>query len=53
MVQIKAPNNINAKNRINLGANVLYQAGKTITLNVEFLVENGAIFKAQMGGCNN
>ena len=53
VVQIKAPNTINATNKINTGANILFQAGKTIYLNPGFIVEQGAIFIAQMGGCNN
>ncbi len=53
VVQIKAPNTINANNRINAGANVLYQAGGFIALSAGFMVENGAVFKTQMGSCNN
>jgi hypothetical protein len=39
-------------NIINPGSNVLYRAGKSITLNPGFKANAGAVFKAQIGGCN-
>ncbi len=39
-------------NTINSGSNILYRAGKSITLNPGFIANSGAVFKAQIGGCN-
>ncbi len=39
-------------NTINSGSNVVYRAGKSITLNPGFKANSGAVFKAQIGGCN-
>jgi glutamine cyclotransferase len=47
----KTASNIIASNHVTSG-NVLYQAGTFIELNPGFKVESGAIFKAQLGGCN-
>ena len=34
-------------------ANVIYDAGKSITLNPGFEVKNGSVFKAVIDGCGN
>lgn len=47
----KTSSNIIATNFVTSG-NVLYQAGTFIQLNAGFKVENGVVFKAQLGGCN-
>ena len=49
---IKVTNFINATNSINAGTDILYQAGKYIDLKTNFEAKTGAIFKAQIGGCN-
>lgn len=51
----KASNTINASNQIkknNLPSKANYQAGKSVTLNPGFLVENGTVFKIEIKGCN-
>lgn len=49
---IKATNFITATNTINPNTDILYQAGKYIDLKTNFEVKTGALFKAQIGGCN-
>ena len=49
----KAAMTINATNKVNSGANVGYQAGKSITLNPGMEIKNGAVFKAEIKGCND
>ena len=49
---IKATNFITATNSINAGTDILYQAGKYIDLKTNFEAKTGAVFKAQIGGCN-
>ncbi len=41
-----------ATNKVTNTANVTYQAGKSITLNPGFRADAGAVFIAQLGGCN-
>ena len=48
----KATNFITATNTINTNTNILYQAGKSVVLNPGFEAKSGAVFKAQIGGCN-
>lgn len=43
---------VNQINVINSSTNVTYRAGKAINLNAGFRVNNGAVFKAEIGGCN-
>jgi hypothetical protein len=52
-VSVKVNNTINATNKI-LGntSNIIYQAGKSITLEPGFNVEANAIFKAIINNCN-
>ncbi|MGL4632831.1 MAG: 3-coathanger stack domain-containing protein, partial [Leadbetterella sp.] len=40
------------KNKISGTANVTYQAGKSLTFEPGFVVESGAVFKTEFGGCN-
>jgi hypothetical protein len=47
----KAANIINATTRITSAVNITYQAGKTIVLMPGF--ETGAVFKAEIQGCDN
>ena len=49
---VKANNFITANNTINAGTDILYQAGKYIDLKTNFEAKTGALFKAQIGGCN-
>jgi surface protein len=43
---------ITATNKITGTANVIYRAGKSITLDVGFKADNGTVFKTEFGGCN-
>ncbi|MDZ7935267.1 MAG: hypothetical protein U5M51_09940 [Emticicia sp.] len=47
----KATTTINASNKVTSPANVTYQAGNSILLTPGF--ESGAVFKAEIQGCNN
>ncbi len=47
----KAVSTINASNKVTSPANVTYQAGNSILLTPGF--ESGAVFKAEIQGCNN
>ena len=51
-IHVKANNFIMAANKVNTQTNVLYQAGKSVVLNPGFEAKSGAVFKAQIGGCN-
>ncbi|WP_435353923.1 ELWxxDGT repeat protein [Emticicia sp. SJ17W-69] len=44
---------IAAANKITNTAKVTYRAGKSITLHSGFMVDSGAVFKTEFGGCNN
>lgn len=44
---------INANNQILSGANVKYNAGGSIILTNGFKADNGTVFKAYIGGCND
>jgi glucose/arabinose dehydrogenase len=48
----KASQNINATNLIQSPSTIVYQAGTSIELNPGFKTTQGAIFTAQIGGCN-
>jgi Concanavalin A-like lectin/glucanases superfamily len=39
-------------NIINSGTNIIYKAGKAISLNSGFKANSGSVFKAEIGGCN-
>lgn len=52
IVTHEASNNITATNLIKQNTQVLYRAGQSISLNPGFQVTSGAIFTAQIGGCN-
>lgn len=43
---------ITATNKITGTANVIYRAGKSITLKAGFKADNGVVFKTEFGGCN-
>ena len=43
---------ITATNLITGTAKVTYRAGKSITLNPGFKIDNGTVFKTEFGGCN-
>ena len=43
---------ITAINKITGTANVIYRAGKSISLEPGFVAENGTVFKTEFGGCN-
>ena len=47
----KAVDSINASNKISSTANVVYQAGKSVLLTPGF--ESGAVFRAEVKGCDN
>ncbi|MFY7908453.1 MAG: 3-coathanger stack domain-containing protein, partial [Emticicia sp.] len=49
----QASQTITATNKVNSTANVIYQAGKSITLNTGFEAKAGTVFQAQIGGCGN
>jgi hypothetical protein len=49
----KAALTITATNKVNGGANASYQAGKSITLNPGTVINSGAVFKAEIKGCND
>lgn len=51
-IHVKATNFITATNKISSATDVLYQAGKSVVLNPGFEARSGAVFKAQIGGCN-
>lgn len=51
-LHVKATNIITATNKISGGTDILYQAGKAVVLNPGFEARSGAVFKAQIGGCN-
>jgi hypothetical protein len=42
-----------ATNKVSSGANVSYQAGKSITLSPGTEISNGSVFKAEIKGCDN
>ncbi len=50
--QIKAKNTIVAYNTIGSGADVLFQAGKSVTLTHGFRADSGSVFKVQIQECN-
>ncbi len=41
-----------ASNQVRNNVNVTFRVGKSITLNPGFVVNNGAVFKTEFGGCN-
>ncbi len=43
---------INATNKIGNGANIIYQAGASVTLKSGFQADSGTVFKAQIAGCH-
>jgi large repetitive protein len=43
---------ITATNKITGTANVIYRAGKSISLDAGFKADNGTVFKTEFGGCN-
>ena len=47
---VSPPNIVISTNNSN---NLTYKAGKAVTLNPGFSIENGAVFKVQIGDCNN
>ncbi|HLO46041.1 MAG TPA: YDG domain-containing protein [Leadbetterella sp.] len=49
----KAGMTIIATNKVSSGANVSYQAGKSITLSPGTEISNGSVFKAEIKGCDN
>ena len=49
----KAAMTISATNKVTTGANVGYQAGKSITLMPGMVISSGAVFKAEIKGCND
>jgi hypothetical protein len=49
----KAGMTIIATNKVSSGANVSYQAGKSITLNPGTEISNASVFKAEIKGCDN
>ncbi len=49
----QASQKITATNKVNSTANVIYQAGKSITLNAGFEAKAGTVFQAMIGGCGN
>lgn len=51
--QLKKTNEtITATNKLTGTANVIYLSGKSVTLNQGFKVDNGTVFKAEIGDCN-
>ena len=48
----QAGQTITATNEILASGKVIYKAGKAITLNQNFKVNTGAVFSAEIGGCN-
>lgn len=52
LIEKKAIGSITATNTVKGTAKVNYQAGAYVLLNPGFKVNNGATFKAQLGGCN-
>lgn len=53
VITMKASNTITAQNQISGQANVTYSAGKSVTLNPGFIANNGTVFTAKIGGCDN
>lgn len=49
----QASQSITATNKVNSTANVIYQAGKSITFNAGFEAKAGSVFKAHIDGCGN
>ncbi len=49
----KAVSSITASNKISSPAQTAFQAGNAISLNAGFEVNAGAVFKAEIKGCNN
>jgi ELWxxDGT repeat protein len=49
----QASQKITAANKIIAPANVNYRAGRAIELSPGFFANTGAVFKAEIGGCNN
>ena len=48
----QAAQTITATNKVLSAGNVVYQAGNAVQLNAGFEASTGAVFKAQIGGCN-
>lgn len=48
----QASQNIVSTQTISSSANMAYRAGKSVTLNPNFTTQIGAVFKAEIGGCN-
>ncbi len=53
IVKYEVSETITASNIINYGANVTYDAGKSITLSPGFVINSGSVFKAYIDGCGN
>lgn len=49
---VKAEQTIISTQKINTGINTTYRAGNSISLNPSFEAQIGAVFKAEIGGCN-
>ena len=52
-VKYEVSETIAATNIISSGANVSYDAGKSITLSPGFVANSGSVFKAYIDGCGN
>ncbi len=52
-IKKEANTSITAINKISIGANVKYDAGKYVLLNAGFEANEGSVFKAYIDGCNN
>jgi hypothetical protein len=48
----QASQSITATNKLSSQSQTLYQSGKSVILNAGFEVSSGAVFQAQIGGCN-
>lgn len=53
VVSIKANHTINSSNKISTGVKVYYQSGGSITLSPGTVINSGAVFKAEIKGCDN
>jgi hypothetical protein len=53
LLKYEAGQSITANNLLNNGANVKYDAAKTVTLQPGFQAQNGVTFSASIGGCTN
>ncbi len=49
---IQVTNSITAQNKLSSTANVVYKAGNSVLLTAGFQADAGAVFKAEIGGCN-